>query len=167
MAEKNLNARRSVKKTFEAQLTSHGPGGAWTFLYIPFSVEQAFGSKARVSVAGTMNGLAFRNSLLPMGDGTHRMAVSKEMQAGARATAGDTVKVTMELDRAERLVEAPRELERALRKSKKAQEFFNSLSYSHKKAYTDWVGGAKQEATRESRAAKAVEMLAAGIKNQR
>jgi hypothetical protein len=156
-----------MKEKFEAKLTSRGPGGAWTFLYIPFSVEEVFGSMARVSVSGTMNGFPFRNSLLPMGDGTHRMAVSREMQAGAKATAGDTVKVTMEVDRAERTVEVPKELELAFKKNKKAAEFFGSLSYSHKRAYTDRVGGAKQEATRESRTAKAIEMLAAGIKNQR
>jgi hypothetical protein len=156
-----------MKKKFEAKLTSRGPGGAWTFLYIPFNVEEAFGSKARVSVSGTINGFPFRNSLLPMGDGTHRMAVSKEMQACAKATAGDTVNVTMEVDRAERTVEVPKELVQTLKKNKKAAEFFGSLSYSHKRAYADWVGGAKQEATRESRAAKAIEMLAAGIKNQR
>lgn len=156
-----------MKKTFEAKLTSRGPNGAWTFLYVPFSVEEAFGSRARVSVAGTMNGFRFRNSLLPMGDGTHRMAVSKEMQAGAKAAAGDTVKVTLELDRAERTVQVPGELEKAFKKNKKAAEFFSTLSYSHKRAYTDWVGSARQEATRESRASKAIEMLAAGIKNQR
>ncbi len=156
-----------MKRKFEAKLTSRGPGGAWTFLYIPFSVEQVFGSKARVAVSGTMNGFPFRNSLLPMGDGTHRMAVSREMQAGAKATAGDIVKVTMEPDRAERTAEVPQELEKAFKKNKKAADFFGTLSYSHKRAYTDWVGGAKQETTRETRAAKAIEMLAAGIKNQR
>jgi hypothetical protein len=156
-----------MKEKFEAKLTAQGPGGAWTFLYIPFSVEEVFGSRARVSVSGTINGFPFRNSLLPMGGGTHRMAVSREMQAGAKAAAGDTVKVTMEVDRAERTIEVPKELEQALKKNKKAAEFFSSLSYSHKRAYTDWVGGAKQEATRASRAAKAIEMLAAGIKNQR
>lgn len=156
-----------MKQEFEAKLTSRGPGGAWTFLYIPFSVEEVFGSKARVSVSGTMNGFPFRSSLLPMGDGTHRMAVSKEMQAGAKAAVGDSVKVTMELDRTERTVEVPKELEQAFKKNKKAAEFFGSLSYSHKKEYAEWVGGAKQEATRESRATKAIEMLSAGIKRQR
>jgi hypothetical protein len=156
-----------MKQKFEAKLTSRGPGGAWTFLYVPFSVQEVFGSKARVAVAGTMNGFPFRNSLLPRGDGTHRMAVSREMQVGAKAAAGDTVKVTMELDKMERTVVAPKELEQALKKNKRAAGFFSLLSYSHKRAYTDWVGSAKQESTRESRAAKAIEMLAAGIKNQR
>jgi hypothetical protein len=86
-------------KKFKARLASRGPGAAWTFLEIPFSVEKAFGSKARVPVAGTINGFAFRNSLLPQGDGTHAMAVSKALQAGANARAGDLVSVSLEVDR--------------------------------------------------------------------
>jgi hypothetical protein len=113
-----------MKQKFEAKLTSRGPGGAWTFLYIPFSVEEAFCSKGRVAVSGTMNGFPFRNSLLLIGDGTHRMAVSKDTQMGAKAAAGDTVTVTMELDRAERTVVVPEALEMAFKKNKKAAEFF-------------------------------------------
>lgn len=30
-------------KKFKAKLTSRGPAGAWTFLEIPFNVEEAFG----------------------------------------------------------------------------------------------------------------------------
>jgi hypothetical protein len=26
-----------MKQQFKARLAAHGPGGAWTFLYIPFS----------------------------------------------------------------------------------------------------------------------------------
>jgi hypothetical protein len=49
-------------KQFKTRLTARGPGGAWTFLEIPFSVEKEFGSKARIAVAGTMNGFPFQNS---------------------------------------------------------------------------------------------------------
>jgi hypothetical protein len=62
---------------FEGKLIARGPGGAWTFLPIPFGVEQPFGTKARVPVSGTINKFAFRNSLLPEGDGTHSMTVGE------------------------------------------------------------------------------------------
>ena len=78
-------------KSFKTRLIARGPGGAWTHLDIPFSVEKEFGTKARVPVAGTLNGFAFRTSLMPNGDGTHSMAVNKAMQAGAKAVAGDLV----------------------------------------------------------------------------
>jgi hypothetical protein len=67
-------------KNLKIRLTSRGPGGAWTFLKVPFSAEQAFGTKARVAVAGTINGFAFQNSLMPNGDGTHSMTAGAKQQ---------------------------------------------------------------------------------------
>jgi hypothetical protein len=145
-------------KKFKAKLTARGPGGAWTFLEIPFDVERAFGSKARVSVVGTINGFAFRNSLLPQGDGSHAMAVSKLLQAGAKAASGDTVSVVMEIDRSERVVEIPSELKQCLAAAKAAAAF-DALSYSHRKEFADWVASAKQAETRQRRAEKAVPMV--------
>jgi hypothetical protein len=151
----------SVKKEFKAQLTARGPGGAWTFLPIPFDVEKAFGTKARVPVAGTMNGFAFRNSLLPQGDGTHAMAVNKELQAGAKAAPGDVVRVSMAIDTAARTVTIPVELKDALATDKKAAAVFASLSPSHKKEFADWISEAKKAQTRLSRAEKSLGMIVA------
>lgn len=148
-------------KTFKARLMSKGPGGAWTYLAIPFSVEQAFGSKARVAVSGTMNGFAFQNSLMPEGDGTHAMMVSKALQAGAKASAGDLVSVTMDVDRSERVVSLPSELTNALAGNQKAAAAFEALSYSHRKEFADWVASGKKEETRLSRAQKSIFMVLA------
>jgi uncharacterized protein YdeI (YjbR/CyaY-like superfamily) len=53
----------------------------------------------------------------------------------------------------------PAELEALLAKDAKAKAFFETLARSHKQAYCDWVGSAKQEATRQTRAGKALIML--------
>jgi uncharacterized protein YdeI (YjbR/CyaY-like superfamily) len=53
----------------------------------------------------------------------------------------------------------PAELQALLKKDKEANLFFESLARSHKQAYCDWVGSAKQEATRITRAEKAMLML--------
>jgi hypothetical protein len=66
-----------ARKEFTAQLEAVGPNGAWTFMTVPFNVEEVFGSKARVAVAGTINGFPFHSSLMPNGDGTHCMMVNK------------------------------------------------------------------------------------------
>lgn len=55
--------------------------------------------------------------------------------------------------------EVPQELQKLLDSDKKAQDFFNSLSKSYKHGYCDWIGSAKQEATRQTRAEKAILML--------
>ena len=148
-------------KAFKARLTARGPGGAWTFLEIPFSVEKEFGTKGRVAVSGTMNGFAFENSLMPNGDGTHSMMVSKALQAGAKASSGDSVAVTIAVDRSERVVAVPVDLQKMLAKSKAAAAAFESLSYSHRKEFADWVANAKREETRVSRAEKAIAMIIA------
>jgi hypothetical protein len=97
--------KRDKQRVFTGTLASKGPRGALTFLSIPFSVEK---------VSGTLNGFPFRNSLMPEGDGTHSMMVGKQLQVGAKANPGDQVNIVMQLDEAERVVEVPPELNRAL-----------------------------------------------------
>jgi uncharacterized protein YdeI (YjbR/CyaY-like superfamily) len=53
----------------------------------------------------------------------------------------------------------PSELQTLLDQDQQARDFFATLSPSCKRAYCDWVRMAKQEATRQSRAAKAILML--------
>ena len=156
-----------MQQKFKAKLTAIGPGGAWTILPVPFNVAEVFGTKARVPVAGTMNGFAFRNSLMPEGDGTHRMMVGKELQTGAKARAGDIVSVVLKRDDEVRSVDVPEELAAAFKKNKPAAKFFTTLSPSCKAEYSTWISAAKQAETRTSRAAKAVEMLTAGKKRVR
>jgi len=156
-----------MQHKFKAKLTAIGPGGAWTILRAPFNVAEVFGTKARIPVTGTMNGFAFRNSLMPEGDGTHRMMVGKELQAGAKARAGDVVSLVLKRDDEKRTVEVLKELAAALKKNKPAAAFFAALSPSCKSEYAAWIASAKQAETRATRATKAIEMLTAGKKRLR
>jgi uncharacterized protein YdeI (YjbR/CyaY-like superfamily) len=63
------------------------------------------------------------------------------------------------LEKEEHLSEVPQELQELLVKEEEARAFFETLSKSYKRGYCDWVGSAKQEVTRKSRAEKAVLML--------
>src|ERR1039458_5153639 len=148
-----------MKQTFSVAVVGRGPGGAWAHMPVPFSVEKVFGTKARVAVKGTINGFAYRSSIMPRGDGTHYMALNKEMQAGAKAGVADTVKVTMEPDTAKRTVEVPPYLAKALKAAGQAR-VFAALSYSHQKELADWIKQAKQEETRARRVEKCLKMLA-------
>ena len=53
----------------------------------------------------------------------------------------------------------PSELAEVLKTDAEAKVFFESLSDGYKRGYCDWVGGAKAEATRQTRAEKALLML--------
>jgi len=53
----------------------------------------------------------------------------------------------------------PEELLAVLQEEPEANAFFDALSDGYKRGYCDWVGGAKQQSTRETRAGKALLML--------
>ena len=63
------------------------------------------------------------------------------------------------LKKGEHIEGTPIELQVLLDKNKEANAFFETLSKSYKQGYCDWVGSAKQEETRKTRAEKALIML--------
>jgi len=144
---------------FEALLERPQGAGTWTYLALPLDQEKALGTSSRVPVQGTIDGVRFRSSLLPNGAGGHFMVVKKEIRDMIGKSAGFRVMVSMELDSAPREVIITEVVLRALRGNKDANARFKSMSYSHKKAYIEWVEGAKRDQTREKRAEKVVRML--------
>jgi hypothetical protein len=61
-----------------------------------------------------------------------------------------------------RAVEIPFELQTALNKNKQAAAYYESLPFSHKREYVQWITGAKKGETKAKRAEKTLEMLTAG-----
>ena len=49
-----------TKHKFDAVLERPDMRGARTFIRVPFSVEETFGTRARVAVRGSVNGVEFR-----------------------------------------------------------------------------------------------------------
>jgi uncharacterized protein YdeI (YjbR/CyaY-like superfamily) len=68
------------------------------------------------------------------------------------------------LKKGEHIKTIPAELEVLLEHDTQARLFLSKLPPSHKQAYYDWIGSAKQEATRHTRAGKALLMLQRGQK---
>jgi Bacteriocin-protection, YdeI or OmpD-Associated/Domain of unknown function (DUF1905) len=160
MADTAGTAANPAVHTFQATLVRPDAPGAWTYLVIPLDVETTFGERGQVRVRGTINGEPYRNAAMPQGDGTHFLVVNKAMRDRIGATVGSVVTVTMERDDGARSLEVPDDLRAALEAHPAAQGAFESLSYSHKKEYTDWIASAKTEATRQRRIAGAVERIA-------
>jgi Bacteriocin-protection, YdeI or OmpD-Associated len=61
-----------------------------------------------------------------------------------------------------RAVEIPGELKTALSKNKQAAAYYESLPFSHKREYVQWISEAKKGETKTRRAEKTLEMLSAG-----
>jgi hypothetical protein len=69
------------------------------------------------------------------------------------------------IDKENRVVKAPPDLQKALSKKGKAKALFDRLAYSHKREYVEWILEAKREETRKRRVEQTVAKLAAGMKN--
>ena len=151
---------KRYKFTATIQATDRG-GGA--YVLFPYDTEKEFGTKGRVPVKATFNGVPYTGSLMKYGHAQHMLGVLKEIQNRAGAAIGDDIEVELWKDDSVRTVDVPPELRTAMR-SGGVMDFFDSLSYSHRKEYCRWITGAKTEATRQKRIAKSVEMLRNKIK---
>jgi len=161
-SSKKAAAQKSSVQKFRVQLEGRA-GSEITGFHVPFDVQEAFGTRARVPVCGTINGFPYRSSIMNMGDG-HVMGINRELREGAKVKAGEIVEVVMQRDIAPRVVDAPPDFDKALRASQQAKQLFDKLSYTHQKEYVRWITGAKREETRKSRVERAIEMLKAGTK---
>ena len=69
------------------------------------------------------------------------------------------------VDRAARVVTAPKDLQKLIAKNAKARAMFDRLSFTNRKEYVVWILDAKRPQTRADRLAKSIEKLAKGKKN--
>ena len=145
-----------TKKTFRAVIQDAGGGGA--FVEVPFDVEKEYGSR-KPKVKALIEGIPYRGTLVRMGTDCHLLLVLKSIREQVGKTFGDEIKVTVEPDTEERVVEIPSELKKLFKVEKQAKAFFDKLSYSHKREYVMWINDAKKEETRQNRITKTIEML--------
>lgn len=141
---------------FSARIQQGDGGGA--FVEVPFDVEQVFGAK-RVKIKASIDGIAYRGSLIRMESECHLLLILKEIREKLGKQAGDEVAITVEPDLEPREVEVPPDLQALLEKHPDADEFFQQLAYTYRKEYARWITEAKREATRQQRLLKTIEML--------
>jgi hypothetical protein len=152
------------KLEFDAIIQSPDDAPKAAFITAPFDIKELFGTKGRIAVKGTIDGVPFRGTFQPMG-GCHIMGVPRELRAKIGKTHGDTIHVVMELDLEPRTVDVPDDFHQALRKNPDALRAFDKMSYSHRKEYVQSINDAKKPETRERRIQKAVERLYKGEKH--
>jgi len=158
---------KPVAKVFTATLERGGGRLMWTIVRIPFDVAKLWGKRGHLHVWGTVNGFDFRTSLFPDGNGRHAMLVNKKMQKGARIAPGSTARFQVQPDLAERPIEMPPELTRALRQSKPLARYFAALSGSMRRYFANRIAHAKHAETRMRRAEETAEALMSALEAER
>lgn len=83
-----------------------------------------------------------------------------------RASANNGVAVAAEgVDVKKRVVSIPEDLLEEMKKNAKAEQFFETLSFTNKKEFVTWINTAKRPETRLRRVSATLEMLVEGKKN--
>jgi uncharacterized protein YdeI (YjbR/CyaY-like superfamily) len=153
-------AKPNTPKSFRAVLERVGTGPYWVCARIPGDLKKAWPDWKSRRVRGTINEFAFQTSLFPVEKRTaHMLVVNKRMQAGARATAGDTVRIHIEPDLEEQVFAEPKELTSVLKQDRQLRKWFDSMSPSMRKGYAQLVDQAKGAETRKSRAERVAETV--------
>jgi uncharacterized protein YdeI (YjbR/CyaY-like superfamily) len=144
---------------FEARLERMRSRLNWVIIHMPFDAAKVWGLRGQIKVKGEVNGFAFRTSLFPTREGRHILLVNKRMQKGARAAEGSVARFQIELDREERTVEIPDELQRILREGRSLRRWYDKLNYSTRSDIDKWITEPKSGEARRRRAEQIAERL--------
>jgi hypothetical protein len=147
--------------TFRLTLQSGREGSTHPVLLVTSPAQsKRLGSKRTVNITGTLNGVAFQNSFLPMGNGRHYLVVNKTLRETAGVSVGDKVVLAFEVETAPRPIVVPADVQTALAQHPLAQAAWGKLPPSHQREYLGSIAEAKQPTTRARRVAQLLVKLA-------
>jgi len=143
--------------TFTATLKADGG----MFFEVPPEIMSALGGGKRPAVRVIINGVLLRTTIAVYG-GRSYIGVRREIRDAASVMLGDEVELSIEVDATPRIVDVPEDLAVVLAADPEANRIFESLSFTNRKEYVDWVLAAKRRETREQRVAEAPDLLKRG-----
>lgn len=133
---------------FDAELRLNGKTA--TGIPVPDDIIDALGAGRRPRVAVSFNGYTFHTSLGTM-FGQVLIPVSAAVRKAAGAVAGDRLAIDIALSTTPTPITVPEDLQTALDADAEAQAFFEGLTASQKRGYTDWIEQARSDETRRRR----------------
>jgi hypothetical protein len=133
-------------------------GKTATGIKVPEEIVESFKAGKKPPVRITINNYTYRSTIAVMG-GAFMVGISAEHRKGANVTGGEEADVYIELDTEPRVVEVPKDFQKALNSNSIAKRNFEALSYSNKKAHILQIEGAKTADTRTRRIANTIGLL--------
>jgi hypothetical protein len=143
---------------FNAELRLGGKTA--TGIPVPESVIEGLGGGRRPRVTVSLNGYTFQTSLGTMA-GQVLIPVSAAVRSAAGVAAGDRLDVEIELATEPAQVAVPEDVRAALAAEPETQAFFDGMTASQRRGYTEWIEQAKKAETRRRRLAQGLDALRA------
>jgi hypothetical protein len=123
---------------------------------VPVEVSEGFKKRGHVPVAGTLNGIPTRSTLVPIGGGRHRLFVNGEIRKKASVGEGDSVEIYLALDEEPRKLPMPPEFREALERNEKAGEAWEKMAPSHRKEILAYLNSLKSPDTLKRNVERAI-----------
>jgi hypothetical protein len=117
------------------------------YVDFPFDAATEFGTPGKIKIKAWIEGQFVRKSLVPKGNGVHRLAVTMDIRIAIGKDDGDTVSVELEADTDPRIVALPEELEWLLDNEPDIKALFLKQAYSTQLYFTKWIMEAKDPDT--------------------
>jgi len=136
--------------------------GGMSGIPVPFDPKDIFG-KVRAPVKVTVNGYTFRSTIARM-RGVTFIPLRKSHREAAAVQGGEVVKVKIEADVDERVVEVPADLTRALKEKPGLWKLWTQLSFTNQRECVESILGAKRPETRERRVTRVIDRVASSAK---
>ena len=150
-------------KTYKFRATIEPAGGGGAYVLFPYDVEQEFATRSKVPIQARIAGIPYSGSLIKYGSPQHMLVILKAIRQQAGKDIGDTIDVELWKDEVPRTVDIPEHFKMLMQQAG-VEDYFESLSYTHRKEYVRWITEAKTEAARQKRRSRAIEMLKQHIK---
>jgi uncharacterized protein YdeI (YjbR/CyaY-like superfamily) len=155
---KTMNSELS--KTFRVPLEATCTSLRWVIARVPIDLKKAWPAWKSRRVLGEINGFAFKTALIPGTKGQgHVLIVNRKMQAGAGVRAGDRVSIKLTPDLGELVIDLPPEFAKILKSDRALKKWFDAMSPSMRKGFTNFIADAKSKETRQKRAEAMAESL--------
>src|SRR5688572_5155749 len=102
-----------MKYKFKATIQSAGTGA---YVLFPYETEKEFGTKGRVPIKATFDGVPYSGSMMKYGNPQHMIGLLKSIREQIGKGPGDIVDVVVWKDEEERIVDVPDDFRRLLEK---------------------------------------------------
>lgn len=134
-----------------------GEKTGWTYIPIPADVAEAInpGQKKSFRIKGKIDDYVLSGvSLLPMGEGEFIMPLKAIIRKAVGKKVGAMVEVQIVIDNS--VYQINNELMECLNEEPQALQFFNTLTGSHQRYFSNWIASAKTDSTKAKRIAQSI-----------
>lgn len=148
---------------FTAPLEKMNAQMAFTYVEVPLDVEKEFGTRGRVRVQGTVNGIPVDRALMPQKSGIHIIILGGEIRKAAKLKKlGDLVQVEFWIHPNPNKLDLPEALAETLDFLPEMKAAWDTMTPGMQRSMCYWIGSAKTAPTQAKRVAELLKRLEDG-----